>query len=139
MHKAKILVFLLVSLMLVSVAAFASAEAKNSMNDIEKVVFIHYKKGFEKNFAKHDFNAKPGTATCYKLMGVKWGSLPVSYVINPNNPDGLSDSFVTSAISTSAEVWDASTNAEVFNNKYGTGNVQYGVYDGINGSDFCMV
>lgn len=55
---------------------------------------------------------------CYKLLGVKWKSLPVSYVINPANPDGLSEGFVTGAISASAETWDAATSAELFQDAY---------------------
>jgi len=129
MRKIIIAVFVLISLLVVSVLAAASEEAKSSMNpsDLEKVTFIHYKKGFE----KHDFAAKPAkTSVCYKLMGVKWLSLPVSYVINPTNTEGLSANDVTSAISTSAETWDSATGKELFNNAYSVDNTAtYGVYD----------
>ena len=93
--------------------------------DLERVDFIHY--------VKPETPAKPvKTDVCYKLMGVKWSSLPVNYVINPTNPQGLTESFVTSAIATSAETWDVSTSKELFNNfylvnysaKYGVQNFQ---------------
>jgi hypothetical protein len=64
------------------------------------------------------------------LLGYKWKSLPVSYVINPTNPQGLSDSFVTASISTSAETWDAATSAELFNDSYAVDmTARYGVQD----------
>src|SRR3989344_1880357 len=67
---------------------------------LERVDFIHY--------AKPDFPARgPKTNSCYKLMGVKWKTLPVNYIIKPGNPQNLTQEFTTSAISTSAETWDA--------------------------------
>lgn len=91
--------------------------------DLERVDFIHY--------AKPSTGAKPpSVTTCYKLMGVKWASFPVNYVINPVNSQGLSESFVTSALSTGAETWDAATSRELFNNIYIVDyNAQYGVQD----------
>lgn len=115
----KVIMLALVILLLVSVLASAK-ESKDPI--LEKVTFIHYKKGFDKN-GKIDFAATTSTATtttstCYKLMGVKWPSLPVRYVINPVNNEGLSTNFVTSVISKSAETWDAATTKELFNNNY---------------------
>ena len=101
----------------------ASNNAKESANapenspvidgnwELERVDFIHYVR--PENVGK-----PPKTETCYKLMGIKWKSLPVSYVLNPSNPQGLSEAFVTSAISTSAETWDAPTPAELLNDIY---------------------
>lgn len=72
----------------------------------------------------------PKAPLCYKLLGVKWKTLPVNYVINPTNPQDLDEAFVTSAISTSAETWDAATSSELFNDAYTVDpNVQYGVQD----------
>lgn len=98
--------------------------------DLERVDFIHY--------AKPENPGKLGkTSTCYKLMGVKWKGLPVDYVINPANPQGLSESFITSKISASAETWDASTSSELFNNDYTINySVVYGVQDFKNSIDF---
>lgn len=91
--------------------------------DLERVDFIHYAKPANPGKA-------PKTETCYKLMGIKWATLPLNYVINPSNPQGLSETFITSAISTAAETWDAATSAELFNNIYTIDYVaQYGVYD----------
>src|SRR3990167_1360543 len=43
---------------------------------LERVDFIHYVK------PENAGNSRK-TSTCYKLMGVKWKSLPVNYSINP--------------------------------------------------------
>ena len=87
---------------------------------LERVDFIHY--------AKPNGVGSTKSPSCYKLMGVKWNPLPVSYVINPLNPQGLSEGFVTSTISASAESWDSATSSELFNNAYGVNySAQYGV------------
>jgi hypothetical protein len=97
--------------------------------DIDRVDFIHY--------AKPVAPAKPGTDTCYKLMGVKWMSFPVNYVINPSNPQQLDGSFILSSISTAAETWDSATSKELFNNVYSIDNsVQYGIRDSKNAIAF---
>ena len=77
--------------------------------DLERVDFIHY--------AKPADPGKTKTETCYKLLGVKWNNLPVSYVINPTN-SGLPETFVTTVISTSAETWDSVTSKELINDVY---------------------
>ena len=87
---------------------------------LDRVDFIHY--------AKPENPGKAKTETCYKLLGVKWNSLPVNYVINPTNPQGLSEQSVTSAISTSAETWDSATSKELINDVYTVNySAQYGV------------
>ncbi len=99
--------------------------------ELERVDFIHY--------VKPPNSGSGGTKgeTCYKLMGVKWKSLPVNYVINPSNSQSLSEGFVTSAISTSAETWDAATSTELFNNAYSVNySAQYGVQNYQNAIDF---
>ncbi len=124
---------------LISVAASSAlpaqanekARAAAIKEGLERIDFIHY--GRTANPGK----AKPPTATCYKLMGVKWSELPVDYVINPDNTRGLSSQFVTSAISAAAETWDAATSQELFNNKYYIDTtLHYGVQDFNNVIDF---
>ena len=103
--------------------AVPASDGKNK--DIERIDFIHYAKASQGKPAKTD--------SCYKLMGVKWAGLPVSYAINPTNPQGLSRDFVTGAISTAAETWDAATPKELFNNAYGVDySAAYGVKDSKN-------
>lgn len=91
----------------------ALAEKTNVNEPLDKVTFIHYKDG------KVKIEGKAAKApTCYKLMGVKWNVLQVTYTINPTNSQGLQEGFITSAISTSAETWDTATNKELFNDAY---------------------
>lgn len=88
---------------------------------LERVDFIHY--------AKPAGEARPPKSdSCYKLLGPSWKTAPVSYAINPANPQGLTEEFVTTAIVASAETWDAATSTELFNDAY---SVDYGAVYGI--------
>lgn len=110
------LLVLAVSVLLIMsvISASMPLSVENKLKEpLDKITFIHYKDGTMKAFGG---NSK--SPTCYKLMGVKWLNLPVSYVINPKNDDGLSENFVTTAISTSAETWDDKTSRELFNDAY---------------------
>lgn len=93
--------------------------------DIERVDFVHY--------VKPENPGKPGkTDTCYKLMGVKWNTMPVKYYFNPadNDTDATSTVF---KIMQAAETWDAATGKELFYNyPYIDQSAPYGVYDGKN-------
>lgn len=136
--KAKIFCLIIVAILAVSVTVSAlpfeerdkgKPERDNAQENpiitqhgiFEKATFIHYAKS----------TGRPAkSANCYKLMGIKWGTFPVSYVINPLNPQNLPEYFVTSAISTSAETWDSATSKELFNDAYTVDpSVQYGVQD----------
>ncbi|MCX6801100.1 MAG: matrixin family metalloprotease [Candidatus Diapherotrites archaeon] len=138
---------LLISLSLVFLLAFSQAamalpissggetkalSASDKLLGVERIDFIHYAKGKD-NAAGKGAKAAP----CYKLMGYSWKTRPINYSINTSNPQGLSQSFIVSAISTSAETWDASTSAELFNNSYSIDpSATYGVRDGKNSIAF---
>jgi len=106
----KILVLLIIATFLVSIP-LASASSGPPLN---KIVFV-YREGFAK---------PPGTPgkgggggeEFYEFLGrsVKWKDLPVNYVIDPDNPDGLPETFVVEAISNGAEEWNEHTSAELF-------------------------
>ncbi len=83
---------------------------------LEKIVFIHYKKGFAKPPWAGGGKDKPSQDKCYEFLGrgVEWKELPVNYVIDPDNLDGLTEEFVTSAISAGAQEWDTNTGADLF-------------------------
>ncbi|MEM4243121.1 MAG: hypothetical protein QXM31_04440, partial [Candidatus Woesearchaeota archaeon] len=135
--KAKILNLTILAVFLLSTAASASMiipanqHAKDNAAapekspvigdnwDLERVDFIHY--------AKPSGGSKPGTDLCYKLMGVKWTTLPVSYLVNPANPQGLNESFVLSALTSGAEAWDTASESELFNAPVVDYAAQYGV------------
>ncbi len=106
----KTLVFLV---LIVMVLSFVSAIPTNNKakEPLDKITFIHYKDGIVKEVGR----AISGGDKCYKLLGVKWSSLPVNYVINPGS---YNTTFVANAISTSIETWDTATSRELFNNVY---------------------
>jgi len=101
----------------VAVAISNQGAEKSKAPDLEKIEFIHYKK----DFAKPEAAKAPKPPSCYKFLTgskVKWPST-VSYVINPVNPRQILDeTFVTSAVSTSAESWDNVTSKELMNDTY---------------------
>jgi hypothetical protein len=86
-------------------------------NKLEKIVFIHYKKGYGKV-------ATPSqkSLTCYTFITptkVRWKNLPVNYIINPRNPvQNLDENLVISAVVNAAEEWDNYTSKELMNNNY---------------------
>lgn len=94
--------------MITAILLLPAVLAKNDKQTepLEKITFIHYKDGTVKQVG-----AAYKSPTCYKLMGVKWKSLPISYIINPN---GYNQDFVTSAISASMAEWDSHTSATLF-------------------------
>ncbi|MHC4156250.1 MAG: matrixin family metalloprotease [Planctomycetota bacterium] len=134
------------------------AKGKAKAPTLESVEFIHWKKGFAKPpcngngicepqlgenrscaDCKSTDDQEPSAADCYAIMGkygktlLKWRGLPVSYVINPQNPDGLTPDFVKQAIQAGAEEWDSYTTAELYDDNVAVNyDVQYGVADGKN-------
>jgi predicted Zn-dependent protease len=117
--KKPILILLIAALLVLTVAMTAiEALASKQEPQLEKMVFIHYKKDY----------AKPSGTTkqtaCYKFLTpkVRWQDqkLPVSYAINPNNTaqPNLSPSEVVSAVLNAAEEWDNHTGKELMNDSY---------------------
>ena len=82
---------------------------------LEKVFFVHHQKDFAKPPWAGGGKDKKGSK-CYAFLGkgVEWKELPVNYVTDPDNSDGLTEAFVTEAISQGAEEWDRHTSAELF-------------------------
>lgn len=78
---------------------------------LEKKVFIHYKKGY----AKPPWAGGKKENKCYDFLGrgVKWKTLPINYVIDPDN-SGLAEYFVTTAISAATSEWDSHTSTQLF-------------------------
>jgi hypothetical protein len=96
--------------------------------DLERVDFVHYAK---------PAGAGTGGEKCYKLLGVKWKAFPVSYVINPTNPQGLDETWVAAQIASSFETWDASTSIELLADTYSVDSAAaYGVQNFVNAIAF---
>ncbi len=134
----KLCTIFLMSIMLLTGVASASVNNKISVDDqtskdqsvkeekivgatadgkdyLVKRVIVHYKDSKSRS-------AKTSTSGsgCYRLMGFKWTTFPINYVINPTN-SGLNESSVTSALSTSSATWDAATSRVLF----GTYQINY--------------
>lgn len=104
-------------IIIISIPVFSIVFArKPDKGPLEKIVYIHYKKGHAKPpdtpgvGPDKDKNGEEGHYT-FLAKGVKWKeeNLPIEYVINPTNSDGLLEDFVTGAISISAGEWDNGT------------------------------
>lgn len=102
--------FLIITILVFSTLAIATNEnSENKAKEpLDKITFIHYKDGTVKEVGKA---AK--SPTCYKLMGVKWNKLPISYVIDLTN-SRMSSSDVVSAITASTAEWDSHTSTILF-------------------------
>lgn len=98
--------------------------------DLDRIDFIHYAK------PANPGKPAPKTTTCYKLMGLKWTKLPVTYTINPSNNEGVSEDQIFTAVSIAAETWDTATTKELFSDSYESGSVSYGTPDGKNAIAF---
>jgi len=91
---------------------------KPDRGPLEKIVYIHYKKGYGKPPGtpgvgpdKDDGDEDEGY---YKLLGAKWKETPVDYVIDPDNQDGLTEEFIVSTITASVNEWDEHTSIDLF-------------------------
>src|SRR5512139_3621378 len=93
--------------------------------NLERIDFIHY--------AKPPGGSKPSpTSTCYKLLRLKWTTLPVSCTINPSTEELLNPKIVEDTIITAAETWDAATSKELFGSFSADASATYGTLDGVN-------
>lgn len=141
----KILLGILMAVVILGLSGIATASLipasekakggpKISPPGLEKVVFIHYKKGYGgfcdfDGVCERELGENPSCAdckkdkangeeesTCYAFLDkwAKWKELSVDYVIDPDNPDGLSENFVTNAIFLGTEEWDNHTGADLF-------------------------
>lgn len=83
---------------------------------LERILFIHYKKGFGKPSWAGGGKKEEKEPNCYDFLGkgVKWRWLPVNYVINPTNPDGLDPYFVSDTMGLAADAWDDETTSGLF-------------------------
>jgi hypothetical protein len=133
---------LLITLLVLSTMSIAFAKAQTNNSDIEKLIFIHYKKGSgkppvevlkcEEPNSFFQTTAKLNAPKCYTFLApkVKWKILPVNYVINPINPvQILDENQVVSAIYNAAEEWDSHTSVELMNNQYTIDSATPGVRD----------
>jgi len=119
MKKIYALIIIIAILLLGNINAGAT-----NQKSVKKVDFIHT--------LKDSNEIKKSKDICYGFTGEKWKQLPVNYVINPTNSQGLSESFVISAISESAETWDKAIGKNLFDSYTVDNTAVAGVRDGKN-------
>lgn len=119
----------------VAVAISNQGAEKAKAPDLERIEFIHWDKKYAKSEA-----AAAKIPTCYAFLTqtkIRWNVLPVNYVINPANLQGLDAIFIANAVFNSAETWDLATSKELMNDAYATDStVTYGVQDYTNAVTF---
>jgi len=101
----KIIIATLIAAIILTPMVLADPKPKEP---VDKITFIHYKDGTIKETGKGALGQGP---SCYKLMGIKWNSLSINYVINPSTQNRK---LVTDAISAATSEWDSHTNAQLF-------------------------
>ncbi|MBI2005329.1 MAG: matrixin family metalloprotease [Candidatus Aenigmarchaeota archaeon] len=92
--------------------------SENPLEDkgpLTKIVFIHYKKGFNHK-PQHNPGGNGSGPSCYTLLanGAKWKNVE-NAVVNPTN-SGLDSGFLIDNTLLARETWDANTSKEVFGN-----------------------
>ncbi len=103
MTSWRIAVILIAALLLVG----AAGAVKPVKEPVDKVVLIHYKDGVASR------PAPVLDAASFKLLGMKWKSFPVDYVVDPSNDDQVSGD-VTASVTESFATWDAATSRDLF-------------------------
>ncbi len=108
---------------------------------IKRTTVYHEKKSGDAKVKPNDVkingkNIQPAILRCYSLMGIKWTTFPVTYTINPTNPQGLDESFITGALSQSTKSWDDATSRALFGAYTVDSSAPFGVVDGKNAMVF---
>lgn len=74
---------------------------------LTKITFIHYRKGYAKPDGVGNPSKPPKGSSCYGFLanGAKWKTTE-PYQVNPNNSDGMADSFVLNAVNAGVAEWE---------------------------------
>ncbi|NIT04410.1 matrixin family metalloprotease [Candidatus Saccharibacteria bacterium] len=128
----------LLTLLLWALPTFAKDRPKGltDRGPLTKITFIHYKKGY----AKPPWAGGGGRneSKCYAFLskGAKWKTAE-EYLMNPTNSDGMSSSFVQSAVTAGVDEWEG-----YGGNIFGSGSLDSGAsynngdLDGVNTTSF---
>jgi len=82
---------------------------------VQGYMFIDYKKGRGHKPRHKSGGGGGGKSTCFAHLakGARW-KVTEPYLLNPSNTNGLSTSFVESAIASSLNAWDAEVSFNIF-------------------------
>ena len=107
----------------INVPANENAKIITKDNGFTRTDYLHYEKS--------SVVVNSASETCYSNFA-EWSHTPVNYVINPANPQRLSEGFVTSAISNAIQTWDDATDRSLSNTPTINYDSRWGVQDGRN-------
>ena len=128
--------FLVITIMLLSLSYVSALSEKN----MKKIDFIHYANPENKNSGNVKNKGCYDFITFAKLDGtlidLKQHNLPVNYVINPSNSQGIPENFVIDAIQSSADTWNNERKEELFNGYTLDYNISRPMVDGKNSIAF---
>jgi hypothetical protein len=128
-HFFKISAVMIVAVVILGVVSIIPASAqKPEKEPIDKVVFIHYPKKFENRpditGVKPDDNKgkpsittscpNPNTCRDYKYSGIHWPAMPVHYVIDSTNKDGINPTDIQVAVEKGFGSWTAAEPLAIF-------------------------
>jgi len=126
-YFSKSLLGVLILVLIFGFLAVAPASASKTKNKepVDRAVFIHYPKGFENRpdvleqlkHVKPGINCPdPNTCQDYKYSGIHWPStsIPITYVIDPNNRNNVSPADIQAAIEKGFATWSAAEPAITF-------------------------
>ncbi|NIO43954.1 MAG: matrixin family metalloprotease [Candidatus Aenigmarchaeota archaeon] len=113
---------------------------------LEKITFIHYKRGFAKPTCNNNGVCEPElgekkncadcknggeeTSNCYGFIsrGFKWKTTEDFY-INPANPDGLSSAFIKNIMIVATDEWNKYTTFNIFGSAILDNSAGWGEYN----------
>ncbi len=119
-----------------NVIALGHARDPESGKMVEGYAIVHYKNPNARG--GHGGGGGGTTASCYGFLsrGAKWKTLE-PWVLNPNNPDGLSPDFLLSNVAGDIAKWESAANANILGDGSLTGVVvDTSTVDGVNGVMF---
>jgi hypothetical protein len=90
---------------------------KDSPPGWERIVFVHYRRGYGKPEEPPGKKPPGGGLSCYGFIarGAKWQTLPVNYSVGCANRSNLPPEFLYNAVSAAASAWDDETGEALFN------------------------
>lgn len=130
-----IAIFLLMSVLTMSVLAGTDNNVPVNLPANENAKIVTKENGFTRtdllHYEKSSVAVSSVSGQCYSNFA-EWSNTPVNYVINPSNPQRLSELFVTTAISNAIETWDVATLRDLSNPYTIDYSATWGVNDGKN-------
>ena len=136
MIKRFIAIFLAFIVILLSISYTSALSEKN----MKKIDIVHYASPENKDSVNIKNKGCYDFITFAKLDGtlfdLKQYNLPINYVINPSNSQGISENLIINTIQSSADTWNDERKEELFNGFTLDYNISRPMFDGKNSIAF---